>query len=61
MQFHGDDRLVEYIMLKCNVTRGVALIALNYNKGSVIHAQSALEDPTFVARCFREACEGGFK
>lgn len=61
MQFHGDDRLIEYLMLQCDVTRDVALVALNFNGGSVVHAQTALADPTFVARCAREVRECGLK
>lgn len=57
--FEVDEALVQYLVKKCGVSRGGAMVALNHFKGSVIHACDALSSEIYKAQCSREAREYG--
>lgn len=57
VQFHGDESLLEFLMKKHGVSRTVAMIAMNHNRLSVIHASEALSNDTCKYQYQREARE----
>lgn len=56
-----DERIVEYLMRTCGVSRGLAVVALQYNRGSTAYAQADLYDETRRERFRREAREYGLE
>lgn len=61
VQFHGDEQLLQFLMSKHGVSRAMALIAMNHNSLSVIHASDALSNDIYRYQYEREACEGGLE
>lgn len=61
VQFHDDERLLQFLVTQYGVSHAVALIAMNHNGGSVVHAGEALSNDTNKYQYEREACEGGLE
>lgn len=61
VQFHGDEKLLEFLMQKHGVSRTVAMIAMNHNSLSVIYASDALSNDICRYQYEREARECGLE